>query len=242
MKKLLLLAMAVALLAGCGKKPVVDQQAAERGEVDQALLTEELARRMEEEGLPETLLKEEPFKGLFEGLFEVAKAKADKEKPSFFEATKAKAEKGDAYSQNLLGVMYDDGKGVEQDFKEAVKWCRKAADQGYVNAQTNLGTMYDNGEGVLEDDKEAFKWFRKAADQGHANAQYNLGVMYDVGKGVGKDFVTAYAWWNIAVANGEEDAKENKELIAKEMTPAQITEAEALVKEMVKKNPKLLKK
>jgi TPR repeat protein len=32
------------------------------------------------------------------------------------------AEQGDAKAQYNLGYMYREGKGVEQDFKEAVKW------------------------------------------------------------------------------------------------------------------------
>ncbi|MDP7010454.1 MAG: hypothetical protein QF685_03665 [Verrucomicrobiota bacterium] len=36
--------------------------------------------------------------------------------------------------------------------------------------------------------------------------------------------------------------KEHKPKLAKDMTAEQITKAEALVKEMIKKNPKLLKK
>ena len=32
------------------------------------------------------------------------------------------AEQGDAEAQYNLGVMYDDGTGVLQDYKEAVKW------------------------------------------------------------------------------------------------------------------------
>ena len=47
-----------------------------------------------------------------------------------FEETKAKAEKGDAVAQSLLGFMYQYGEGVQKDFKEAVKWYRKAAEQG----------------------------------------------------------------------------------------------------------------
>ena len=54
--------------------------------------------------------------------------------------------------------------------------------------------------------------------------------------------MTAYAWVNIAAANGDANAKKFKTLTAKKMTPAQIAKAEALVKEMIKKNPKLLKK
>ena len=37
---------------------------------------------------------------------------------------------------------YDNGEGLEQDFKEAVKWYQKAADQGDADAQYNLGSRY----------------------------------------------------------------------------------------------------
>ena len=66
--------------------------------------------------------------------------------------------------------------------------------------------------------------------------------MYYRGRGVEQNYVTAYAWWNIAATNDHQNAKNNKSVAAKKMTPAQIAEAEELVKEMVKKNPKLLKK
>ena len=59
---------------------------------------------------------------------------------------------------------------MPQDYREAVKWFRKAAEQGHAGAQANLGFMYDRGWGVPEDDREAVKWFRKAAEQGHAGA------------------------------------------------------------------------
>ena len=74
--------------------------------------------------------------------------------------------------------MYDNGEGVPQDYKEAVKWYRLAAEQGHAKAQYNLGLMYDNGEGVPQDYKEAVKWYRLAAEQGVASAQTNLGFMY----------------------------------------------------------------
>ena len=115
------------------------------------------------------------------------------------------------------------------------------ADQGHAMTQFNLGVMYRKGEGVEQDFKEAIKWYQKAADQGEANAQYNLGAMYCNGQGVEQNYVTGYAWWNIAAANGDQDAKNNKSVIAKKMTPAQIAKAGELVKEMIKKNPKLLK-
>jgi hypothetical protein len=39
------------------------------------------------------------------------------------------AEEGDAESQFRLGVMYETGQGVPQDYAEAVRWYRKAAQQ-----------------------------------------------------------------------------------------------------------------
>ena len=80
--------------------------------------------------------------------------------------------------------MYANGKGIPQDYREALKWYRLAADQGDADAQLNLGGMYARGEGVPQDYREALKWYRLAADQGHADAQSNLGGMYYEGRGV----------------------------------------------------------
>ena len=115
------------------------------------------------------------------------------------------------------------------------------AEKGDKIAQSNLGVMHDSGEGVEQDFKEAAKWYRKSADQGEAMAQNNLGFMYANGQGVEQNYVTACAWWNIAATNGNQNAKKGLPQVAKKMTPDQIAKAEALVKEMLKKNPKLLK-
>ena len=68
------------------------------------------------------------------------------------------AEQGYAPAQYNLGVMYDDGKGVPQDDKEAVRWYRLAAEEGYAFAQGNLGVMYAFGFGVLKDYVYAHMW------------------------------------------------------------------------------------
>jgi TPR repeat protein len=61
---------------------------------------------------------------------------------------------------------------VPQDYAEAVKWFRKAADQGDAKAQLNLGFAYNTGQGVPQSSAEAVKWYRLAADQGYAGAQF----------------------------------------------------------------------
>ena len=59
--------------------------------------------------------------------------------------------------------MYQKGKGVPQDYKEAAKWWRQSAEQGNAFAQALLGKMYYNGWGVPKDYREAGKWIRKSA-------------------------------------------------------------------------------
>ena len=48
------------------------------------------------------------------------------------------AEQGYDIAQYNLGVMYENGQGVPQDYKEAVKWYRLAAEQGYDMLNTIL--------------------------------------------------------------------------------------------------------
>jgi TPR repeat protein len=48
------------------------------------------------------------------------------------------ADQGNATAQNNLGVLYQNGQGVEQSEEMAAKWYQKAADQGYAIAQNNL--------------------------------------------------------------------------------------------------------
>ena len=58
--------------------------------------------------------------------------------------------------------MYANGEGVPQDYAEAVKWYRRAAEQGYAAAQYNLGAVYATARGVPQDYAEAVKWYRRA--------------------------------------------------------------------------------
>ena len=52
-----------------------------------------------------------------------------------FEKLKPLAEQGDAEAQYNLGVMYDNGLEVTQDYKEAVRWYQQSAKQRLAMAQ-----------------------------------------------------------------------------------------------------------
>ena len=76
------------------------------------------------------------------------------------------AEQGDAEAQATLGVMYQKGEGVPQDYAEAVKWYRRSAEQGRAISLGSLGAMYYTGNGVQQDDAKAYMFFNLAAAKG----------------------------------------------------------------------------
>lgn len=141
------------------------------------------------------------------------------------------ADQGNPYAQTALGEMYRDGKGVPQDNAKAQFWYRLAAAQDFPMAQSSLASLYLRGNGVSQDYTEALRWLRLAAAQGEANAQSKLGVMYAEGRAVIQDYVQAHMWFNLAAATGIKDAAAARDGLAKEMTPAQIAEAQGLARE-----------
>ncbi len=96
--------------------------------------------------------------------------------------------------------------------------------------------MYDIGLGVPEDYAKAVNWFREAAEQGNAKAQTNLGFMYVLGQSVPQDCTQAHMWFSLAASRhppgeGRDKAVKNRDIVAKTMTRAQISEARKLARE-----------
>ena len=94
-----------------------------------------------------------------------------------FDDCREKAEQGIPLAQSVLGYMYNEGIGVPQDYKESVKWYRKAAEQRFAEAQLNLGLMYVKGQGVLQDYVMAHLYWNIAAVSGDKNAIGNRGII-----------------------------------------------------------------
>jgi uncharacterized protein len=73
------------------------------------------------------------------------------------------ADQGDALAQTTLGEMYASGKGVPQDYAQALVWLRKAADKWFAPAQDDLSWMYVEGQGSPQDYVIAYMWADLAA-------------------------------------------------------------------------------
>jgi TPR repeat protein len=120
-------------------------------------------------------------------LKEVGEAIRAKDYKSAIEQLEVMTKQQHPEAEFLMGMMYEYGRGVEQDFVKAANWFRRSAEQGNVAAQTNLALLYVNGKAGKTDYKEAVRLLEKAAATGSATAIYNLGLRYAKGEGVEKN-------------------------------------------------------
>jgi len=64
----------------------------------------------------------------------------------------------------FLGLMHEDGRGVKQDFAEAVALFRKACAGGDALGCFNLGVLYEAGTNVRQSNSDALNYYGKACD------------------------------------------------------------------------------
>ncbi|MCI6989707.1 MAG: sel1 repeat family protein [Campylobacter sp.] len=65
-----------------------------------------------------------------------------------------------------VGVLYDTGLGVKQDYKEANKYYKMACDGGVDEGCFSLGFSYENAQEVKKNYTTAKKYFGKTCDFG----------------------------------------------------------------------------
>ena len=123
------------------------------------------------------------------------------------------------------------------DFAKALREWRPLAEQGDARAQYYLGLLYENGDGVPQDYEKAHEWYEKSAAQGEANAQFYLGLLSAFVRGGPLDLAQAHMWYSLAAGNGHVGATVYRNDLAKQMTPAQIAEAQKRAREWKPKTP-----
>lgn len=72
------------------------------------------------------------------------------------------ARHGNPMAQTYVGFMFQNGRGLPQNYVAAADWYRAASEQGVPVAQFQLGLMYDKGHGVPQDYVLAYKWLNVA--------------------------------------------------------------------------------
>jgi TPR repeat protein len=143
----------------------------------------------------------------------------------------ANAERGTPEDQYNLGMRYERGITVPQNYLEAAHWYQLAAMQGDRDGQYKVCELSERGQGLPQNYQEALRWCGLAAEQGHGRAMFIIGRLYHTAHGVPHDLVRAHMWYNLATANGYEDGKKWRDRIADEMSPSQVAEAQKMARE-----------
>jgi TPR repeat protein len=85
------------------------------------------------------------------------------EKGNFVEAREAlwpAARSGNAEAEELIGVMYAMGLGVEQDYERAFEWYLRSAMKGHPGGQSGVAWSYEVGLGMpVIDLTRAYMWY-----------------------------------------------------------------------------------
>ncbi|MXU64185.1 tetratricopeptide repeat protein [Oceanomicrobium pacificus] len=99
---------------------------------------------------------------------------ADRFEEAFEELWPA-ARSGNADAEELIGVMYAMGLGVERDDQRAFDWYLRASMKGHPGAQSGVGWYYEIGRGMPAPDLvRAYMWYTLSAIGGDPDAAISL--------------------------------------------------------------------
>ena len=115
---------------------------------------------------------------------------------------------GHAMAMDVLGNMYEDGDGAEEDVMTALQLYRRSAEQGCPAGMYDLGVLYLDGRGVDRDEERAFALISKAVEaESRPDHMYRLSVMYRTGEGTPADDGKALELLRKAADLGSPEAK-----------------------------------
>ena len=95
------------------------------------------------------------------------------------------AQKGSAYAQYFLAMMYKENPEIQQDQDLVFYWMQQAAEQGFAPAQYELAMMYKEDAETQQDQDLAFYWMQQAAKQRFISAQFELAMMQPLLRKIG---------------------------------------------------------
>ena len=118
------------------------------------------------------------------------------------DTVRSAAAAGDVAAQALYAQMLSEGRGVAQDFGEALHWYVLAANSGDVAAMNMVGRCHELGRGTPINFELAAVWYRKASEHGLDWGLYNYANLLARGRGVKADRAQAFALYRRAAELG----------------------------------------
>jgi uncharacterized protein len=121
--------------------------------------------------------------------------------------TRMASDRGCAWADISLGMLYLYGDGVEKSYREAVRLFKRSSKE-LPQAAMQLGYMYMEGAGVRKNHRKAFRYFSKAANdslkyQTAVHSIYCVGYCYHNGFGINLNVGKAVRYYKKAASLGD---------------------------------------
>lgn len=87
-------------------------------------------------------------------------------------------EKGSVNAICNIALMYDFGRGVNQDYKKAITYYELASAKNHRKSQNNLAICYMNGLGTEKNINKAIELYKLSIQQNYLYAYRNLAIHY----------------------------------------------------------------
>lgn len=112
---------------------------------------------------------------------------------------KKAAKRGSTYAALMLSILYEEGRGVKQNYDKSVYWYEYAAKRHDLPmAEFRIAKRFLKGYGLPQSDERAYYWFHLAANRGFAPAQIEIADALLKGRGVVQDEGKAFDWYLLA--------------------------------------------
>lgn len=149
------------------------------------------------------------------------------------------ADHGNAEAAFDLANLYKHGDCVAKSETTALHWFKKAAAEGHEAAPYAIAEIYLGSSDQAPDYAASIHWLLRAVKLLDGDACYRLGMMYTRGEGVNKDYEAAFKWFELSslfsahYGNEPEPAREARDRVREQLTPAQVALAKADADRMV---------
>lgn len=123
---------------------------------------------------------------------------------------KKSGDHGNSQAYFQIGLMHDNGEGVEMNPLTAMDWYRKSKQTGndfILNDRIKLYEYDKNGEDRQINAHKMFKKTILQAKRGNIEAQYQVAQMLDFGTFTTKNLDEAIKWYQHAAKNGHKGAQ-----------------------------------
>jgi hypothetical protein len=113
-------------------------------------------------------------------------------------------DQGHAAACNNLGLAYQSGRGVAENFEQARTAFQRACSEGFAEGCSNEGVLHEQGLGVPKNLGDAQRLYLQACQHGSALGCSNLGALYAEGRGVEADSGQAARFFAEACSRGSD--------------------------------------